>query len=140
MTKIYLPKDQNTSVSLPLFISKVAAGFPSPAEDYIEGTLDLNEYFVTNPPSTFYVKVSGESMIGIGILPNDVLIVDRSITPIDKKIVIAIVDGDLVVKRLRLFSDHAELHSENTQYQPIVIKETQSLSIWGVVVGTVRKF
>ena len=79
---------------LPLFSHKVPAGFPSPADDYIEQQLDLNEHLIKNPPSTFFVRVSGESMKDVGIFPNDILIVDRSITPIDGKIVIAVIDGE----------------------------------------------
>lgn len=139
MLKIYKPSEEKVTLALPLFSSTVEAGFPSPAEDYIEGHLDLNEYFVSNPPSTFYVKVSGQSMKNAGIFPGDILIIDRSITPVDKKIVIAIIDNELVVKRLRIFDSHIELHSENEDYQPLVIEQSQNLSIWGVVIGSVRK-
>ena len=86
---------------LPLFSNKVSAGFPSPADDHIEAQLDLNRHLIKNPASTFLVRVSGESMKDVGIFPNDILIVDRSINPIDGKIVIAAIDGELTVKRLK---------------------------------------
>ena len=128
------------SLLRPLFVSKVAAGFPSPAEDYIEGELDLNEYFIKNPQATFYVKVSGDSMSDVGILPGDILIVDRALQPQNNKIVIAIVGSELVVKRLKIFDDRIELHAENPLYEPLVIADPDLIKIWGVVCGSARKF
>ncbi len=88
-------------MSRPLFVEHVSAGFPSPAENHIERQLDLNSHLIKHPAATFFVRVSGDSMIGAGIFPGDILIVDRSLEPVDKKIVIVVIDSELTVKRLR---------------------------------------
>ena len=100
MQRILKP-DETSSVSCPFFTYAVEAGFPSPAEDYVEESLDLNKHLIKHPAATFFVKVSGDSMINAGIYPDDILIVDRSLEAVDKKIVIAVIDGELTVKRLR---------------------------------------
>lgn len=123
---------------LPLFSHKVPAGFPSPADDHIEQQLDLNEHLIKNPPSTFFVRVAGESMKDVGIFPNDILIVDRSIEPIDGKIVIAVIDGELTVKRLKKQKGALFLMPENPDYKPIAVKELQDFSIWGVVTNVIH--
>ena len=98
--KLSLPSKSPISVPLPLFMGKVSAGFPSPADDYIEKTLDLNELLVQKPAATFFARAQGNSMTGAGIFPNDILVVDRSIEPVSGKVVICAVDGELTVKRL----------------------------------------
>src|SRR3989449_10887446 len=92
----------STKTKRPLFLVPVHAGFPSPADDYLEGALDLNEYLVTHKAATFFWRVTGDSMIGAGIHPGDLLIVDRSLEPKDVSVVIAILDGELTVKRLEV--------------------------------------
>lgn len=131
--------DTSTAISCPIYMSSVEAGFPSPAEDYIEGTLDLNKHLIKHPASTFFVRVSGDSMIKAGIFPDDILIVDRSLEPVDKKIVIAVLDGELTVKRLRYRDKLILLEPENPEYQPIKITEDDSLEIWGVVTNVIHK-
>ena len=106
-----------------LFMAPVSAGFPSPADDYIEDKLDLNEYLVKHPAATFFVKVTGDSMIGAGIHPGDILIVDRSLTPVDKSVVIAVVDGELTVKRIRLGNGRVALVPENKAYDSLDIED-----------------
>ena len=123
----------------PLFVEKVAAGFPSPAEDYIEGRIDLNEHLIAHPAATFFVRVSGDSMINAGIHPNDILIVDRSIEPAHGKIVIAAVDGLLTVKRLFRRHGFIQLVPENPDYPAIKIKSQQELMIWGVVTNVIHQ-
>lgn len=118
---------------LPLYSSKVSAGFPSPAEDYISDRLDLNEYLIKHPAATFLVRATGNSMINAGIHDNDILIVDRSITPITGKIVIVAIDGQLTVKRLHKKNNKHILLAENPDYPPIEIREDQDTHIWGVV-------
>lgn len=125
---------------LPLFSNTVSAGFPSPADDHIETTLNLNSHLIKNPASTFLVRVSGESMKDAGIFPGDILIVDRSIDPVDGKIVIAAIDGELTVKRLRIKTDAVYLMPENKAFKPIVVGELQDLNIWGVVCHVIRSF
>ncbi|MDZ7664933.1 MAG: translesion error-prone DNA polymerase V autoproteolytic subunit [Desulfotignum sp.] len=136
--QIYTP-DQTTEISLPLYMTSIEAGFPSPADDYIEGTLDLNEHLIKHPAATFFVRVSGESMIKAGIFPGDILIVDRSLEAVDKRIVIAVLDGELTVKRLRIRSGRPSLEPENDRYKPIEITPDMAFEIWGVVTNVIHK-
>lgn len=124
--------------SLPLYASSVSAGFPSPADDYIETALDLNEHLIKHPNATFFVRVSGESMINAGIYDQDVLIVDRSLTPKQSDIVIAVLDGELTVKRLKLEGEKITLLPENPDYPAIPITKVMSFTIWGVVTTVIH--
>jgi len=111
-----------------------AAGFPSPAENYIEEQLDLNRYLIKNKESSFFVRVSGDSMINVGIFDNDILIVDRSITPNRQSIILASLDGELVIKKLiKDQSGNYYLKSENINYPNIKINSNTDTMIWGVV-------
>lgn len=118
---------------LPLYSSKVQAGFPSPADDYIERYLDLNAEFIKHPAATFLVTATGDSMIDAGIHSGDVLIVDRSLEAVDGKIVIAAINGELTVKRLSKRKGRVQLMPANPKFKPIDITEEQDLVIWGVV-------
>ncbi|STY31226.1 SOS (error prone) mutagenesis protein UmuD (RumA) [Legionella wadsworthii] len=118
---------------IPLYTCSVQAGFPSPADDYIESLLNLNSYLVKHPAATFFVKASGDSMKGVGIHSGDLLIVDRSLEATDGKIVIAAVNGELTVKRLSKIRGKVRLLPENPHYKPIDITEEEDLVIWGVV-------
>lgn len=111
----------------------VAAGFPSPAQDYFSGTLDLNEHLIQDPTSTFVIRVSGESMVGAGIHDGDEVLVDRSLTPRDGSVVIAIVDGELTLKRLRIRKGSVSLLPENPAFPTIELRGNAELIIWGVV-------
>jgi DNA polymerase V len=124
--------------ALPLYSSKIQAGFPSPADDYIEKELDLNAYLVKHPSATFLVKATGESMIGAGIHQDDILVVDRSLTPVSGKIVIAAVDGQLTVKRLEKSDNKFFLMPENEKFAPIEVKEGSEVYIWGVVTTVIH--
>jgi DNA polymerase V len=121
-----------------LFIISVPAGFPSPAEDFIEGPLDLNRYLIHHPAATFFVRVIGDSMTGVGIYPNDLLIVDRAVDPISGSIVIAVINGDLTVKRLHQSGQSIALLPENPAYQPIEITPAMTFEIWGVVTKSIH--
>ena len=138
--------DRNTALSkspaqkLPFFVTAVQAGFPSPADDYLESALDLNEHLIRHPAATFFLRVIGDSMVGAGIHSGDLLIVDRSIHPVDGRIVIAIVDGDLTVKRFSQQRGKVCLMSENPSYPPIKIRDGQNLQIWGVVLHVIHSF
>jgi len=125
-------------VPLPLFTGKVAAGFPSPADDYIEKTLDLNELLVKKPAATFFARAQGESMLGAGIHPNDILVVDRSIDPIPGHIVICALNGELTVKRLDRENERWQLKAENPAYPDLVIHDDLELVIWGVVTNVIH--
>jgi len=125
-------------LELPLFTCPVAAGFPSPAEDWIEQTLDLNDLLIKNPPATFLLRVSGDSMTEAGIVDGSILIVDRSISPKSGMIVVASVDGDLTVKRLAGPVDAMVLRAANPEYADIPI--TENTMIWGIVKSSVVTF
>ncbi|HPB32348.1 MAG TPA: translesion error-prone DNA polymerase V autoproteolytic subunit [Candidatus Sumerlaeota bacterium] len=125
---------------LPLFLANVPAGFPSPADDYVDRKLDLNEHLVRHPAATFFVRVEGESMTGAGIHSGDILIVDRALEPADRKIVIAVVNGELTVKRIRMINGALYLAAENPRYEPIRINgEDEDFKIWGVVIWVLHE-
>lgn len=126
--------------AIPLFSSKVAAGLPSYADDDLDDSIDLNDYLVQKPSSTFMLKVQGMSMRDSGILPDDILIVDRSERATHNKIVIAALDGELTVKRLYRRGDIVKLLPDNPDYPEIIIRQESQLVIWGVVVGSFRRF
>jgi DNA polymerase V len=123
-----------------LLAHKIAAGFPSPASDYIEDGLDLNEFLVHNKAASFLFTVSGNSMSGAGILDGDKVIVDRSVNPTHGKIVIAVINSEYTLKRLYNLNGIIELRAENDAYAPIRLVEGHELEIWGVVVGAIRKY
>lgn len=120
-------------LKLPLYSNKVSAGFPSPADDFIEKTLDLNDLVIKHPQATFFVRVSGNSMVNAGIRDGDILVVDKSLEPKEGKIVIANVEGEFVLKRIRKNNGKLYLFPENSDYNPIEIKEDMDCEIWGVV-------
>lgn len=121
-----------TALRRPLFLSGVSAGFPSPADDYLDRKLDLNEYLVSNPAATFFVRVAGDSMIGAGINDDDILVVDRALEPSSGSIVIAVVNGELMVKRLVRTRNAWRLAAENPAYPDLEINEETPLEVWGV--------
>ena len=123
---------------LPLYRSSVAAGFPSPADSDMEGMIDLNEWLILHPAATFFVRVSGLSMIRAGIHHDDILIVDRSLQPTHGKIVVAAINGELTVKRLVQEENTVRLVAENDGYPPIDISEESDFRIWGVVTTVVH--
>ena len=135
---ILWPTPRPRVMPLPLFSGKVAAGFPSPADDYVEKTLDLNELLVQKPAATFFVRAQGESMLGAGIHPNDILVVDRSIEPVPGKIVICALNGELTVKRLERDNGQWQLKAENPAYPDIAIHEELEMVIWGVVTNVIH--
>ena len=130
---------KNTQINTPVFLDKISAGFPSPATDYMENKLDLNEYLIKPPAATFIVKASGPSMVEAGISSGDLLIVDRSVTPKNDNIVIASVLGDLTVKKLRKKGSVLFLVSANNEYPSIEVKEEMECFIWGVVTYVIHK-
>jgi DNA polymerase V len=137
-SSVFLPDIGCDSIPRPLFTGKVAAGFPSPADDYVEKSLDLNELLVQKPAATFFVRAQGESMLGAGIHPNDILVVDRSIEPISGKIVICAINGELTVKRLERENEIWKLKAENPTYADIPLTDELELVIWGVVTNVIH--
>lgn len=132
--------DNIAKLAIPLFGSSIAAGYPTPADEHLDDTIDLNDYMVRKPESTFMLRVEGESMKNAGILPNDILIVDRSLKAQHNKIVIAAIDGELTVKRLYQRGGLIKLLPENPNYPDIEIESESELIIWGVVIGSFRRF
>lgn len=124
------------TLHLPLFLEKISAGFPSPAQDYVEQRLDLNQLCVKRPAATYFVRVAGDSMIDAGIYPEDLLVVDRSITAQSGDIVIACLNGEFTVKTLELAP--LRLVPQNDEYQPILITESDDFEIFGVVTNIIR--
>lgn len=135
-----LRPDCTTNWERPLFMTAVSAGFPSPAESYIEGHLDLNRYLIKHPVATFYVRVSGDSMTGVGIHPGSILVVDRHVEADDGDIVIARINDELCVKRLRLSRGRIWLMPENDKYQPIEVIESMDFEVWGRVMHAIRTY
>jgi DNA polymerase V len=130
--------DFSTSYPCPLFLVPVSAGFPSPADDYLEGKLDLNQHLIKHEAATFFVKVQGDSMIGSGIHSGDLLIVDRALEPTDNSVVIAVVNGELTVKRICKRDGKLSLVPDNGNYRPIPITECTNFEVWGVVTHVIH--
>jgi len=134
---VYAP-DLSTRYKLPVFLGRLPAGFPSPADDYLEGKLDLNRHLITHPAATFFVRVSGDSMLGAGIHTGDLLVVDRSLEAVDGNVIVAALDGELTVKRLSKRGTAVRLLPENRNYQPIEVQPQQEFEIWGVVTNVIH--
>lgn len=126
-------------LSIPLYSSKVRAGFPSPADDFVEQKLNLNDYLIKHPASTFLVRAEGDSMVGAGIQSGNILVVDRSLEPSHNRIVIAAIDGELTVKRLYKQQGEVKLLSENPDFPSIDIREEMDTVIWGVVTNVIAE-
>lgn len=120
-------------MELDLFLNPVYAGFPSPASDYIDKSIDLNEILIKNKPATFLVRALGDSMLNAGIFPGDILIVDKSITPSHQNVVIATLNGEFTVKRFMKEKNKVFLRPENSKYKDFEIKEEDDFKIWGIV-------
>ena len=131
--------DKTALEKIPLFEGGVSAGFPSAADDYMDMDLDLHDHLVQNPSSTFCVKAIGESMKDAGIQTGDVMIVDRSLEPKNRSIVLAVIDGDFTVKRVNVNDNELYLMPENDTFTPIKITEEMDFQIWGVVTFIIHK-
>lgn len=136
--RLYAFQSHNTTtkLKLPLYLNKIPAGFPSPADDYMDKRLDLNEYLITNDAATFYCRVSGDSMREVGISSGDLLIVDRSRTPQNGSVVVANVDGEFTCKILD--THNRRLIAANPIYKPIPILESMEMVIEGIVIHSIR--
>ena len=132
--------DDPLLIDIPLFTSRISAGFASPADDHLENRLDLNQLLVPRPSATFMLKVEGDSMIGAGIYDGDLLIVDRSETAVSGSIVIASVHGGLTVKRLKQDATGVWLMPENPDFKPILVSESSDFLIWGCVTHAIHNF
>ena len=125
--------DRSTRLALPLFLCRVQAGFPSPADDYVESGIDLNRHLIQRPSSTFFVRVQGDSMVDAGIHDGDTLIVDRAVEAEDGSIVVAALHGELTVKRIRKHDGRLYLLPENDEHEPLSVPDESDLVVWGVV-------
>lgn len=134
---LFSPVGSHRPIFLPLFGDRVACGFPSPAQDYVEDSLDLNKLVIKHPSATYFVRVCGDSMIGAGISDGDLLVVDRSLSASHGDIVVAAVAGEFTVKELQTHPD-IQLIPHNADYSPIVFQEEDELEIFGVVTFTLK--
>ena len=125
---------------IPLLNDSVSAGFPSPADDYTEENIDLNEHLISNPFSTFFLRVKGESMINAGIKDEDLIIVDKSLIAKPGNIVIAMIDGEFTIKRLSIKNDELYLKAENHNYPDFSFKNHIDVQIWGVVIYSIHRY
>src|SRR5215475_13022608 len=137
---LYTASDTPSTLTRPLYLALVAAGFPSPADDHLDRDLDLHELLIQHPASTFYVRLAGDSMQGAGLYDGDILAVDRSIEPKHTDIVIAVLNSELTVKRLFKQGLLVQLHPANPRDPIITVTPDQELFIWGVVTGSIRQF
>lgn len=131
--------DLQSELNIPFVAGSVSAGFPSPAADFMEHSIDLNKELSENPLATFYIRVKGSSMIDAGIDDQDVLVVDRSLEPQNNRIAICFIDGEFTVKRIQLEKDCLYLMPENRNYAPIKVTEDNQLVIWGMVTYIIKK-
>ena len=127
-------------LKIPLLNHSVSAGFPSPADDYIEENIDLNEHLISNPFSTFFLRVKGDSMINAGIKDNDLIIVDKSLTAQLGNIIIAMIDGEFTIKRLSMKNNELYLKAENHNYPDFSFKNHIDVQIWGVVIYSIHSY
>ena len=135
----FLKPKKGNSIGQWLVEQGISAGFPSPADDFKEIRISLDKELVKNQESTFYARVSGDSMLGAGIDDGDLLVIDKSLSPENGKIAVCFIDGDFTVKRIRKEGKKFYLLPENKKYKPIEVKEENELIIWGVVEYVIKK-
>ncbi len=135
----FFQPDFESEIKIPFVNEGVSAGFPSPAADFMETSIDLNKELCENPLATFYIRVKGNSMIDAGINDKDVLVVDRSLEPQNNKIAVCFIDGEFTVKRIQVEKDCLYLMPENPDYKPIKVTEENQLIIWGMVTYVIKK-
>jgi len=131
--------DGRKKMKIPMFTTGISAGFPSPADDFIDKSLDLNEFLISHPSATFFVRVEGTSMIDAGIHPGDILIVDKALEPNPGSIVIATLDGEFTVKRFQRRAGKCFLLAANPDFEPIEIESSMLVEVWGVVTYVIHK-
>ena len=131
--------ETSTELDLPFVESGISAGFPSPADDFLDVSIDLNKALIQNPSATFYGRVKGDSMIDAGMNDGDLLIIDKSLEPEDGKIAVCFIDGEFTVKRIKIESDVIWLMAENKKYSPIKVTSDNDFIIWGIVTTVIKK-
>lgn len=131
--------ERRSKHELPLFVARISAGFPSPADDYIDRKLDLNELIVAHPAATFFVKVEGDSMTDAGVRSGDILVVDRAVEAAENRIIIAALNGELTVKRFSRKDGKVVLSPANPRYKPVEVPQDADFEVWGVVTYIIHK-
>ncbi len=137
--EFYRP-NYNTTLDLPFVDGGISAGFPSPADDFLDINIDLNKHLIKNPSTTFYGRVRGNSMIDAGIHDGDLLVIDKSLEPQSDKIAVCFIDGEFTVKRIQIEKETVWLIAENKDYQPIKVTKENELLIWGIVTNVIKYF
>jgi len=128
----------HTKIALPLVQQGISAGFPSPADDFLDLSIDLNKELIKHPYATFYGRVSGDSMTGAGLDDGDLLVIDKSLEPQDGKIAVCFVDGEFTVKRIKIEAHAIWLMPENTKYKPLKVTQDNEFVIWGIVTSVIK--
>jgi len=132
--------NKQAELKLPFLESLIPAGFPSPADDYLEMSLDLNERLIRNPSSTFFAQITGSSMINAGIHDGDLVVIDKSLQPKDDSVLVCIIDGEFTLKRFKkIDNESAYLIPDNPDYEPIKVSKHNNFMIWGVVTYSIHK-
>lgn len=137
--EFYTPS-YKTELELPFVVNGISAGFPSPADDFLDINIDLNKHLIKHPSTTFYGKVKGNSMIDAGIHDGDLLIIDKSLEPKNNKIAVCFIDGEFTVKRVKIEKDIIWLIAENKDYPPIKVTKDNEFLIWGIVINVIKYF
>ncbi len=132
--------DVSTVLKLPFVVEGISAGFPSPADDFLDINIDLNKHLIKNPSTTFYGRVRGNSMMDAGIHDGDLLIIDKSLEPINNKVAVCFIDGEFTVKRIKIEKDIIWLIAENKDYKPIKVTKDNDFIIWGIVTNVIKQF
>ena len=130
--------DLSTPIELPFVANGISAGFPSPADDFLDLNIDLNKYLIKNPSTMFFGRVRGDSMVDAGIHDGDLLIIDKSLEPKEGKIAVCFIDGEFTVKRIKIDKDCVWLVAENQNYKPIKVTKDNDLIIWGIVTNVIK--
>ena len=135
----FIPKPTDNSFGAIYFDTGISAGFPSPADDFKQERLSLDSELIKNKEATFFARVSGQSMIDAGLNDNDLLVIDRSLSPTHNRIAVCFLDGEFTVKRLKVVSDEVWLQPENKYYKPIKVTPENDFIIWGIVTNVIKK-
>lgn len=139
LLNFYSP-DYSSEVQIPFFDVGISAGFPSPADDFIELTIDLNKEIIKNKDTTFFAKVKGHSMKNVGINDGDLLVIDKSLEPKNNRIAVCQIDGEFTVKRIKIDKGVVWLIAENEDYKPIKVTSDNEFLIWGIVTNAIKSF
>lgn len=130
--------DTTTDLSLSMVEGGISAGFPSPADDFLDISIDLNKELIKNPSTTFFGRVKGDSMINAGLSDGDLLVIDKSLEPINHKIAVCFIDGEFTVKRIKIEKDKVWLVAENEKYKPIEVTKENDFLVWGIVTTIIK--